>query len=91
MKLVTRRVLLVALLAVTFLAVIAGGLFYGYWIALKHAWIQYNEFDIRSEGMLRVGDLAPDLELAAAADGALLRLSDFYQDKPLVLIFGSYT
>ena len=62
----------------------------GYYYALKKAWIVYNEYDIRSEGTLRVGDLAPDLELASA-DGGTQKLSDLFKQKPLVLIFGSYT
>ena len=62
----------------------------GYYYALERAWILYNEYDIRSEGLLRVGDLAPDLELASA-DGGTQKLSDLFKQKPLVLIFGSYT
>jgi hypothetical protein len=63
----------------------------GYYEALKRAWIRYNEFDVRSEGSLEVGDLAPDLELQAADGSGLKKISDFYRDKPLVLVFGSYT
>jgi hypothetical protein len=62
----------------------------GYYYGLKKGWILINEYDIRSEGMLRVGDLAPDLELASA-DGGTQKLSDLFKQKPLVLIFGSYT
>ena len=62
----------------------------GYYYALEKAWIRYNEYDIRSEGMLRVGDLAPDLELGSL-DGGTQKLSDLFKQKPLVLIFGSYT
>ncbi len=62
----------------------------GYYYALGKAWILYNEYDIRSEGTLGVGDLAPDLELASA-DGGTQKLSDLFKQKPLVLIFGSYT
>ncbi len=50
-----------------------------------------NQYDIRSEGTLRVGDLAPDLELARVEGEGRSKLSDFYRDKPLVLTFGSYT
>lgn len=63
----------------------------GYYEALKRAWIRYNEYDIRSEGSLQVGDLAPDLELASADGSGPRRLSDLYREKPLVLVFGSYT
>jgi hypothetical protein len=64
---------------------------WGYFEALKRAWIRYNEYDIRSEGSLAVGDLAPDLELASADGSGMKRISDFYREKPLVLVFGSYT
>ena len=63
----------------------------GYYEAMKRAWIRYNEYDIRSEGSLGVGDLAPDLELAAVDGSAPKRISDLYREKPLVLVFGSYT
>ncbi len=62
--------------------------------------IRYNEYDIRTEGQLQVGDLAPDLSLARVEpepriDGdagiAEVMLSDLYREKPVVLAFGSYT
>ena len=59
--------------------------------ALINAWIHYNEYDIRREGSLRVGDPAPDLELLRVSGGGTARLSDYWAEKPLVLIFGSYT
>lgn len=59
--------------------------------ALKRGWIRYNEYDLRSEGNLSVGDLAPDLELTSLDDGGPRRLSELYREKPLVLVFGSYT
>ena len=49
--------------------------------------LQYNN---RSEGLLRVGDLAPGLTLTGL-DGTPQPISSYYQDKPLVLSFGSYT
>lgn len=64
---------------------------WGYYEAMKRAWIRYNEFDIRSEGSLSIGDLAPDLELGAVDGSGSKRISDFYAEKPAVLIFGSYT
>ena len=54
---------------------------------------QYDKivkYGIRSDGLLRVGDRAPDLELHQL-DGTTVRISDYYEDKPLVLTFGSYT
>lgn len=82
---------MIIVLAVVLLAGAGGALYYGYWFALKKAWIRYNEFDIRSAGILQVGDLAPDLELVAADKGVRSKLSEYYQDRSLVLIFGSYT
>jgi len=64
---------------------------WGYYEAMKRAWIRYNEYDIRSEGSLAVGDLAPDLELASADGSGPKKISDLYREKPLVLVFGSYT
>lgn len=64
---------------------------WGYYEAVKRAWIRYNEYDIRSEGSLTVGDLAPDMELARADGSGTQRISELYREKPLVLVFGSYT
>ncbi|MFQ5741228.1 MAG: hypothetical protein ACE5JX_19690 [Acidobacteriota bacterium] len=75
-------ILLVIVLALGSLAV---------WEGMKHAWIRPNQYDIRSEGVLSVGDLAPDIELLSLDGSTPRRLSDFYREKPLVLIFGSYT
>lgn len=62
-----------------------------YYEAMKRAWIHYNEYDIRSEGILKVGDLAPDLELTNVKGSAPVKLSTLYKDKSLVVVFGSYT
>lgn len=64
---------------------------WGYFEAMKRAWIRYNEYDVRSEGSLAVGDLAPDLELVSADGTGSKRISDLYREKPVVLVFGSYT
>jgi hypothetical protein len=70
----------------------AGGLaVWGYFEAVRRAWIAYNEYDTRAEGLLNVGDLAPDLEIANVDGTGTRRLSDFYRTRPLVLVFGSYT
>jgi hypothetical protein len=58
---------------------------------VKKGWIKYNKYDRRAEGRLRVGDVAPDLELTMY-DGAQVRLSSLWGDgKPLFLVFGSCT
>lgn len=77
-----------AALVVLFVAALAG---WGYLEAMKRAWIPVNEYDIRTEGTLRIGDLAPDVELLAVDGSEPRRISELYADKPLVLTFGSYT
>ena len=84
----TKKRWVLAVVGVLTLAVIGA---WGYFEAMKRAWIHYNEYDIRSEGSLGVGDLAPDLELAAVDGSGPKHISDLYREKPLVLIFGSYT
>lgn len=71
--------------------VVAGLGGWGYFEAMKRAWIRINEYDIRTEGSLQVGDLAPDVELLTMERGETRRISELYADKPLVLTFGSYT
>ena len=82
-----RKWLKVAVAAVAVAAIGA----WGYYEAMKRAWIRYNEYDIRSEGSLTVGDLAPDLELVPADGSPSKRISELYREKPVVLVFGSYT
>jgi hypothetical protein len=48
-------------------------------------------YDQRQEGSLRVGDAAPDVELAALDGARRVRIQDSVGGKPLVLVFGSYT
>ena len=84
-----RSFLVLALLAAAALA----SWFFGpgvYRQALINSWIHYNEYDIRRDGNLRVGDPAPDVELVRVSGGTT-RLSEHWAEKPLVLIFGSYT
>lgn len=71
--------------------VVAGLGGWGYFEAMKRAWIRINEYDIRTEGSLQVGDLAPDVELLTMDGGGTRRISELYAEKPLVLTFGSYT
>jgi hypothetical protein len=42
-------------------------------------------------GDLRVGDMAPDFELKTADETSRVRLSSSRGQKPVVLVFGSYT
>lgn len=42
-------------------------------------------------GTLQVGDMAPDFALTTADGAATVRLSDFRGQKPVALVFGSYT
>ncbi len=42
-------------------------------------------------GSLQVGQEAPDFSLKTADRGSVVRLSSFRGQKPVVLIFGSYT
>ena len=80
-----------AVIAVVLIAAVGYAGKWAYFEAVKRAWIRYNEYDIRSEGQLRVGDLAPDLELAKVEGEGTVKLSDLYREKPVILAFGSYT
>jgi hypothetical protein len=42
-------------------------------------------------GQLQPGDAAPDFELMTHDKSETVRLSDFRGEKPVVLVFGSYT
>ncbi len=48
-------------------------------------------FPHMSQGTLRIGDLAPDVELAALDGRSSFHLRERIGRKPLVIIFGSYT
>ncbi len=48
-------------------------------------------YDQRQQGALRVGDLAPDVELLALDGKTTSRLSQHLGGRPVVLIFGSFT
>ena len=50
-----------------------------------------QRYDIRTEGSLRVGDLAPDVELLTIDGGGTRPHLRALRGKPLVLTFGSYT
>ena len=48
-------------------------------------------YDQRREGTLEVGEPAPDVELIALDGVSAVHLRDSIGEKPLVIIFGSYT
>jgi hypothetical protein len=54
-------------------------------IPFKQLWF------IARAGHLKVGDPAPDFNLPTADKKAQVQLSSFRRQKPVVLIFGSYT
>jgi len=75
----------------TALALVLGAGGFEGWMALVRAGVlRYNKWDRREKGTLRVGDRAPDLEVAAY-DGSSLRLGSLWDGKPAVLVFGSCT
>lgn len=48
-------------------------------------------WSIARGGKLHVGDPAPDFELRRQDKSGSVRLSSFKADRPVVLVFGSYT
>ena len=48
-------------------------------------------YDHREEGILKVGDRAPDVTLLALDGETPVKLSDRIGGKPTVLVFGSFT
>ncbi len=58
------------LIGVVVVAIIGVAGAWGYYQAMVAGYIRYNEYDIRTEGQLQVGDLAPDLELARVGPAA---------------------
>ena len=79
------------LLGVGALLLVGAAGLYGYYQAMVHGLIRYNDYDVRTEGQLQIGDLAPDLELTRVEGEGSTMLSDLYREKPVVLAFGSYT
>ena len=79
------------LAAVVVVGVVGAAGAYGYFQAMKRAWIRFDPYDIRTEGSLKVGDLAPDIELARADGSGSMSLSEAFSERPAVLVFGSYT
>jgi len=48
-------------------------------------------YDQRREGPLEVGEKAPDIALVGLDGVSQIHLEDHMGDKPLIIIFGSYT
>ena len=48
-------------------------------------------WSVARAGVLQAGDVAPDFRLPTADKSSLVQLSSFRGDRPVVLIFGSYT
>lgn len=78
-----------ALVAVAALLLAGGAAFVG-WMGPRNV-IGMLRYDQREEGRLEVGDAAPDVELVALTEGRREKLSAYIGEKPLVLIFGSFT
>jgi hypothetical protein len=77
-------------LGAVFVALAVGGYFL-YRIGPSNVWGMLL-YDQREEGLLQVGDTAPDVSLLALDGSTLVRLHERTgQGKPTVLIFGSYT
>lgn len=79
-----RRILLGLLL----LVLVAGGVFA--WQIGPRNLIGMLRYDQRREGMLHVGDVAPDVVLEKL-DGGEDHLAAHIGEEPLVLVFGSFT
>jgi hypothetical protein len=82
-----RTIITVLLIA----AVSTGAFFLARREGQKRGIIKLGKYDIRSEGILQVGDVAPDLELERLDGSGRVRFSQLHSDRPLVLLFGSYT
>ncbi len=80
----------IAACSVVVAGVLGWGGFKTYRFLAERGLIRLNAYDIRTEGILQVGDFAPDLPLDLVG-GDQMRLSDLWAAKPLVLVFGSYT
>lgn len=50
-----------------------------------------REGDLREEGKLKPGDVAPDFSLKTLDGKKTVKLSSFAGKKPVALVFGSYT
>jgi hypothetical protein len=48
-------------------------------------------WNVARRGRIRVGEMAPDFSLPSVDRSRVVRLSSFRGDRPVVLVFGSYT
>jgi hypothetical protein len=78
-------------------AVIAAGallalaaVFVVWWIGPSNV-VGMIRYDQRREGRLRVGDPAPDVSLVTLDGESRRSLGEFFGERPVVLIFGSFT
>ncbi len=71
------------------LAVAAGGAG-AYLYLVRKGILRHNKYDRRGEGTLSVGQTAPDLKLEMF-EGSPVQLSGLWNEKPVLLIFGSCT
>ena len=79
-----RRILLGVVLAAVALGLLAA------WKIGPRNVVGMLRYDHRREGSLRVGEMAPDVELVGL-DGGKVRLSSLLGSRPMILVFGSYT
>lgn len=79
----------------TIAAVVVGGLILVgagiTWTVGPQNLIGMARYDQRQEGRLKVGDQAPDVELLSIDGKRRERLAASFGEKPLVLVFGSFT
>jgi hypothetical protein len=77
-------------IALAGLALLALGAF-TYMVGGPRNLIGMLRYDQREEGMLKVGDRAPDVRLVSLDGRTPVKLADQLGGKPAVLIFGSFT
>jgi hypothetical protein len=81
-----RKILIGAAIGIAVVA--AGGL--TYYQLLRAAFVHYGKYDRRERGSLKVGGVAPDLDLTMY-DGSSVRLSQLWGKPPVFVVFGSCT
>ena len=81
-----RKILIGAAIGIA--VVTAGG--FTYYELLKAGFVRYGKYDRRERGSLKVGGIAPDLDLTMY-DGSSVRLSQLWGNPPVFVVFGSCT